>query len=115
MELFIFGRNGERYELKILNRKQKIEIHNLMKDSQEENFEKIESLFYTLLKFNNPNLSKEEFEDILDYNCETYGFEETYEMVSYLIEDVFTAKGGDKIPNPYLMKKKEEKKNATQD
>lgn len=111
MELFIEGRNGLRYELKPLNRKEKIEMHDLTKNSEAmEGFDKIHLMFYKLLKFSYPNMSKEEFEDVLDYNAEMYGFEETYEMIGYLIEDVFTLTGGQvKSLNPYLMKKREQK------
>ena len=106
---YILGRNEVRYELKPLTRRQKIEFAKLMKESKKEDFEKIEEFAYTLLKFNYPEVTKETFEDILDYNAETYGFEETYEMLGYIIEDVFTQVGGKK-PNPYLEAKREEHK-----
>ena len=111
---YILGRNERRYELKSLSRRQKIELSNLMKNDNREGFEKIENVFYTILKFSYPELNKEEFEDILDYNDECYGFEETYEMINYLIEDVFMSVGGKK-PNPYLEAKREQHKKQEQE
>ena len=54
-------------------------------------------------------MTKETFDDILDYNVEQYGFVETYEMLGYLVEDVFMSEGGKK-PNPYLEAKREQHK-----
>lgn len=107
---YILGREEKRYDFKSLNRRQKIEFTKLLKDSDKQDFEKVEEYVYTLLKFNYPQITKDEFEDILDYNVDTFGFEETYEMLGYIIEDVFTQVGGDKKPNPYLEAKREEHK-----
>lgn len=106
---YILGRNGERYELKSLSRKQRIEFAKLSKDNGKEDFDRIEELFLTLLRFSHPNLTNEQYEDILDYNVDEFGFAETYEMLGYLIEDVFMSEGGKK-PNPYLEAKREQHK-----
>lgn len=111
---YILGKEEKRYDFKPLNRKQKIEFTKLLKDSNKQDFEKIEEYVFVLLRFNYPQMTKEEFEEILDYNAETYGFEETYEMLGYIIEDVFTQVGGNKMPNPYLEAKREQHKAQVQ-
>ena len=105
----ILGRNGETYELKSLTRRQRIEFTKIQKEETKEDFERIENMFYTILQFSYPEMTKETFDDILDYNVEQYGFVETYEMLGYLVEDVFMSEGGKK-PNPYLEAKREQHK-----
>lgn len=111
MKPYIETRIGNKYEFSNLTRKQRILLQKeLEKKENNQNLEFIEDLIYTLLSFNY-NLTKEEYEDVLDYNVETYGFNETYEMLTFIIEDVFTQVGGDtqKKVNPYLQSKREEK------
>lgn len=107
---YILGANGKKYELNPLTRKQKIQFVKILKEIKKEDFEQIDECTFQLLRFNYPEITREEFESILDYNAETYGFEETYEMLGYIIEDVFTQVGGNKVPNPYLEAKREQQK-----
>lgn len=113
MNLDIVTRNGETINLKPLTRKQKIKIGEYIKnnknDINEMNFEVLDEMFYIILQFNKPEITKEQTEDILDFYSEEYGFEETYEMLSYLIEDLFTIATGEKKELPYLVEKRKEK------
>ena len=115
MKPYIESREGAKYEFARLTRKQKINIQSKMQEMSEEklSIEKLEDVIYTLLKYSYPDVTREQFEDILDYNEEEYGFEETYEMLGYIIEDVFTQAGGEisKKENPYLVAKRMERQN----
>lgn len=118
MKPYIEDRNGIKYEFNFLNRKQKVIISKLMNNlGEEKGVEEIENIVFTLLKFNYSNMTRETYEDILDYNEETYGFGELYEMLGYIIEDVFTLVGGEtpKKENPYLQMKREQKQIQAQE
>lgn len=109
MKPYIENKNGVKFEFNTLTRRQKIEIQKEISKvgDENQNVELLEGVIYKLLSFNT-NITKEEFEEILDYNVETYGFNETYEMLGYIIEDVFTQVGGEisKKENPYLQHKR---------
>ena len=109
MKPYIEKRDGSLIEFNSLTRKQRIELQKeISKVEDNKDIEFVENLVYKLLTFNN-ELTKEEFDDILDYNAEVYGFNETYEMLGYIIEDVFTQVGGENLKkeNPYLQHKRE--------
>lgn len=106
MKPYIENEAGRRFEISILNRKQKIEIVNLIKNKAPEDLEAIEELAFKLVKFNYPELSKEEWDEMLDFNERTYGFNELYELLGAMVEDVFTLQGGEKKVHPYLEMKK---------
>lgn len=110
MKPYIETRNGVKYEFNSLTRKQRVIFTQKFKNIGDKDIEVIEDLVFSLLKFNNPNITQEEYEDILDYNEELYGFAELYEMLGYIIEDVFTQVGTEaKKVNPYLQAKREQK------
>ena len=71
----------------------------------------LEKVVKMILQYNYPSLTDEEYEDILDYNEEVYGFQELYEMLGYILEDVFTQASGGKT-NPYLEEKRQAKAQA---
>lgn len=105
MQVYIEDRNGKKYFVEKLSRKAKIKLYGLSQkvDENENKFEKIEELFYDVLKMNNPLLTREEYEDILDYNEGLYGFTQLYELIGAFIEEVFTQVGGENIKvHPYL-------------
>lgn len=110
---YLEDRNGTKWEFDSINRKQKIQIQKiLMRMSsldETEKLEKLEEIMKQIFLFNYPNLTDEEFEDILDYNAETYGFGELYEMIGYILEDVFTQASGVAKTNPYLEEKRKQK------
>ena len=107
---YIENRDGVKYEFKSLTRKQKINVQKLTSNMNKDSIEEIDNLTYEILKYNYPELTKEQFDDILDYNEETYGFKELYEMMGYILEDVFTQVGGNTTRvNPYLQYKREQK------
>lgn len=110
MKPYIENRKGEKLEFNVLSRKQKILVSKLLGKMQNgiEDVEEIGKVFYEVLKFNHPQISEEEYEDILDYMEEEYGFAELYEMIGYILTDVFTQVGGDKKINPYLQMKREQ-------
>ena len=104
MKAFIEDRNGIRYEFKNLTRKQKILISKKLKNANED-FEKIDEIFADIMKLSYPDILPERVEDILDYNEEVYGLEQTYELVSMIIQEVFTQVGGEVKTHPYLQVK----------
>lgn len=110
---YLEDRNGTKWEFDSINRKQKIQIQKiLMRMSsldETEKIEELEEIMKQIFLFNYPNLTDEEFEDILDYNAETYGFGELYEMIGYILEDVFTQASGVAKTNPYLEEKRKQK------
>lgn len=110
---YLEDRNGTKWEINSINRKQKIQIQKSMMAistlGDTEKFEKLEEIMKQIFLFNYPNATDEEFEDILDYNAETYGFGELYEMIGYIIEDVFTQASGVAKTNPYLEEKRKQK------
>lgn len=110
---YLEDRNGTKWEINTINRKQKIQIQKSMMAistlGDTEKFEKLEEIMKQIFLFNYPNATDEEFEDILDYNAETYGFGELYEMIGYIIEDVFTQASGVAKTNPYLEEKRKQK------
>ena len=116
MKPYIEDRNGTRYEFNSLSRKQKIAIQNDVKElgNTDNELEKIGDLIFKLIGFNYPSMTRDEFEDMLDYNEEEYGFSNLYEMLGYIIEDVFTQVGSGNTGkvNPYLQAKREEKEQA---
>ena len=67
MKAYIEDRNGNHYEFKNLTRKQKILFSKKFK-SVGEDTEEIDRIFADIMKLNYPNISQEEFYDILDYN-----------------------------------------------
>lgn len=110
---YLEDRNGTKWEFNSINRKQKIQIQKtLMRMSsldETEKLEKLEEIMKQIFLFNYPNLTDEEFEDILDYNAEAYGFGELYEMIGYILEDVFMQASGVAKTNPYLEEKRKQK------
>lgn len=110
MKPYIENRKGEKLEFNRLNRKQKIKISKLLGKMQNgiEDVEEVENAFYEVLKFNYPEIEREEFEDILDFMEEEYGFTELYETLGCILTDVFTQVGGEKKVNPYLQMKREQ-------
>lgn len=111
---YIEDRNFIKYEFKKLTRRQKIETTKLVQKIGHD-FEGLEEIAFKLLQYNYPELTKEKYEDILDYNVERYGFNELYEMLGYIINDVFSQVGGEaKEVHPYLQKKREEKKESSE-
>lgn len=112
MQVYIEDRNGKKYFVEKLSRKAKIKLYGLSQkvDENENQFEKIEEMFYDVLKMNNPLLTREEYEDILDYNEGLYGFSQLYELIGAFVEEVFTQVGGENtMVHPYLAHKKEQK------
>ena len=109
MKPYIENEFGQKYELDKLTRKQKIEIVNCLKRNSTDDIEKVEELAYKLVKFNYPQLTQEEWENMLDYNEKTYGFNELYELLGALLTDVFTLQGGEIKEHPYLAMKKAQK------
>lgn len=110
MKAYIEDRNGNRYEFKNLTRKQKMSFSKKFK-SVGENTEEIDGIFADLMKLNYPNISQDEVDDILDYNDEVYGLAQTYELVSTILEEVFTQVGGEIKAHPYLQEKKQNETN----
>lgn len=110
---YLEDRNGTKWEFDSINRKQKIQIQKILMrmSSLDETgkIEELEEIMKQIFLFNYPNLTDEEFEDILDYNAETYGFGELYEMIGYILEDVFTQASGVAKTNPYLEEKRKQK------
>ena len=109
-----------KYEFKEVNRKAKIHLSGLMKDIKklredgdtEEVFTKIEELAYAALKGTYPNLTQEEYENLLDFNEKKYGFSQLYELLGEGINSVFTRAGyGEQVVHPYLKEKEELEKN----
>lgn len=103
---YIENEYGIKYELSSVTRKQKVQIVNEIKNRKQDDVEALEKLAFKLVQFSNPQLTEEEWEKILDYNERTYGFNELYELLGALIEDVFTLQGGEKKVHPYLQMKK---------
>ena len=111
MQVYIEDRNGKKYFVEKLSRKAKIKLYGLSQKVEENanKFEKIEEMFYDVLKINHPLLTREEYEDILDYNEGLYGFSQLYELIGAFVEAVFTQVGGENIMvHPYLAHKKEQ-------
>lgn len=109
MKPYIENREGVKYEFTPLTRRQRINIQSdIEKLTETKDIQMIENLVYKVLKFEHTELTKEQFDDMLDFNVEEYGFNETYEMLGYIIEDVFTQVGGEtsKKENPYLQSKR---------
>lgn len=118
MQVYIEDRNGKKYFVEKLSRKAKIKLYGLSQkvDENENKFEKIEELFYDVLKMNHPLLTREEYEDILDYNEGLYGFTQLYELIGAFIEEVFTQVGGENIKvHPYLAYKQEQQVEQAQE
>lgn len=103
MKPFIEDRNYNKYEFEKLTRRQKIKVARYFKWISNENLEEIENAFFELMKVEFNDLTREIYEDILDFNEEVYGFESLYELMGAIIEDVFTQVGGETKPvHPYL-------------
>ena len=111
MQVYIEDRNGKKYFVERLTRREKIKLYNFskMKFSTEVDLAQIEELFYKVLLLQNPSLTKEEYDDILDYNESLYGFNQLYELIGAFVEEVFTQVGGENTNypvHPYLAEKK---------
>lgn len=114
MKPYLENRVGTKYEISRITRRQKIEVQKMLLSSEEDTTAKInnlEKVVKMILQYNYPSLTDEEYEDILDYNEEVYGFQELYEMLGYILEDVFTQASGGKT-NPYLEEKRQAKAQA---
>lgn len=112
MKPYIEDRNNNRYEFKNLTRKQKILFSQKMKNAENE-LEKIDEVFGILMGLNYPDITQEKVDDILDFNEEVYGLAQTYELVSAIIEEVFTRVGGEGKTHPYLQAKHEKEQAET--
>lgn len=109
MKPFIEDRNYNKYEFEKLTRRQKIKVARYLKSINDENLEEIENAFFELMKVEFNDLTREMYEDILDFNEEVYGVESLYELMGAIIEEVFTQVGGEtKTVHPYLQAKEEE-------
>lgn len=110
---YIEDRNGIKYEFTKRNRSLLVKMQNKLerlqddKLSSEDKIATIENIVYELLNYQY-NVSKEEYDDILDYNFEEYGLAGLNELLVYIIEDVFTQVDGENTKtNPYLQAKRE--------
>lgn len=109
MKPFIEDRNLNKYEFAILNRKQRVRFAQKFSKLDKADLETVEDVFYELFLLNHPNLTKEDYEDILDFNDERYGFEALYELMGTILSDVFTRVGGNTLQvHPYLQMKQEQ-------
>ena len=111
MKPYLEDRNGNHLEFGRLPRSKKIELFDGMKDLQDtdntsERFVIIDELCYKILKAAHPELTKEEFDNILDYNEELYGFNALYELLGDGVNYVFTQEGATLRVHPYLQEKK---------
>ena len=108
MKPYIEDRNGNIYELRRLTRREKLRLMVLAEKSDKtEKFEEklayTDDAYYQALKLVAPNLTKEEFEDILDFNDEKYGFEQLVKLEQSSLEWLFTRVGGATTTvHPYL-------------
>lgn len=110
MKPFIEDRNLNKYEFNTLTRRQKLKLANSIKKMDKENPEEIENVFFDLLNLEYPSITRDEYEDILDFNEEKYGFSALYELISTILGDVFTQASGVLEVHPYLQAKAEEEK-----
>lgn len=113
MKPYLENRNGEHFEFSKLSRSKKILILDLYQEANEtekqsEKFAKFEDICFTILRASYPELTREQFTDILDYNDEVYGFDQLYELLGDAINYVFTQKDGEKKTHPYLAEAKKE-------
>lgn len=111
MRAYIEDRYGVHYEVKPLTRKQTIIFSNKVRKLEKEKdneLETIEELSKYLIQSNFPEINDVAFDDMLDFNVETYGFQETYELLGAMVEEVFTSVGGEKKTHPYLAERKKE-------
>lgn len=115
MKPFIEDRNLNKYEFDTLTRRQKLKLANSIKKMDKENPEEIENIFFDLFNVFYPSTTREQYEDILDFNEEKYGFNALYELISAIIGDVFTQASGVLEVHPYLQAKAEEEKKATEE
>lgn len=111
MQGFLKDRNDKVYEIKGLTRRQKIELQGLIGNIQQFSVKDLDKLYFDLLKLSYPNLTQEEYDDLMDYNEEQLGYVQLYEKVGYIVEDVFMQLGGDTkmTQDPYLVAKREQK------
>lgn len=111
MQGFLKDRNDKVYEIKGLTRRQKIELQGLIGNIQQFSVKDLDKLYFDLLKLSYPNLTQEEYDDLMDYNEEQLGYAQLYEKVGYIVEDVFMQLGGDTkmTQDPYLVAKREQK------
>lgn len=114
MKPYIEDRLGNHYVLGNLTRRQKIklqEIASRAKETTTAQVEMAEEAVFFALSTQYPNLTKEQYEDILDYNEQVYGFAGLYELLGALIESLFTQVGGEASRvHPYLQYKQEQEK-----
>lgn len=108
---FLEDKYENKYEFKEVNRKMKIALSTIFNQLKEEKeiekrFTTLENVAYEILKYSYPNLTREEYEVLLDYNENQYGFAELYELLSAGIESAFTRKDMAKKEHPYLAEKK---------
>lgn len=108
MKPYIEDRNGNIYELRRLTRREKLRLMTIADkaDKAEEIEEKLaltDEVYYQAVKLAAPSLTKEEFEDILDFNEEKYGFEQLAKLEHASLEWLFTQVGGlTTAVHPYL-------------
>ena len=114
MKPFIEDRNLNKYEFDTLTRRQKLKLANSIKKMDKENPEEIENIFFDLFNIYYPIVTRDEYEDILDFNEEKYGFNALYELISAILGDVFTQASGVLEVHPYLQAKAEEEKKAVE-
>lgn len=111
MQGFLKDRNDRVYEIKGLTRRQKIKLHGLIGNISLSSAEELDKLYFTLLKMVNPELTQEEYDDMMDYNEALLGYAQLYEKVGYIVTDVFMQLGGDTkmTQDPYLVAKRGQK------
>lgn len=113
---FLEDKYGNKYEFKEVSRRAKIRLSSKLKEVQtkgelSEQFDALESIGYDILSKSYENLTREQYEELLDYNEREYGFQALYSIIEAGITGAFTQEDMEKKVHPYLaekMKKVEE-------
>lgn len=102
---YLEDRNGKKYEFRRLTRREDCKLMDMQRNMDTDDTTSImEETIWFLFNVVHPEVSKEDFVDILDYTYDEYGREIYIELLSSIANDSFQSAGGKK--HPYLEEKK---------
>lgn len=102
---YLEDRNGKKYEFRRLTRREDCELMDMQRDMDTKSSSSmVEETIWFLFNVAHPEVSKEEFVDILDYTYDEYGRDVYIELLTSIANDSFQSAGGKK--HPYLEEKK---------
>lgn len=120
MSIYIEDREGNVYSPSKLTHRQKLQFQkNFLSATKEEDnagkIEKVEETAYEILHYAYPDMTKEKYYDMLDYNDEIIGYENVIIVLSEIVSQAFQSTGTNPNKYPFLQELREKQEKMLQE